>query len=67
MESCDGGEYAYVEVLGVNLVVLWEVEVLLGDTDTLAEDVLVNELAVGLWNEPVGRVVSMELFEVASE
>ena len=41
-----------VQVLGVNVVVLWKVEVLLGDEDTLTEEVLVDLLAVGLWDEP---------------
>jgi hypothetical protein len=39
---------AYVKVLGVNVAVLWLVEVLLRNEDTLAEEVLVDELAVGL-------------------
>lgn len=42
----------YVEVLGVNLVVLGLVEVLLRDEHTLAEEVLVDLLAVGLGNQP---------------
>lgn len=45
---------SYVEVLGVNLVVLWLVEVLLGHGDTLLEKVLVDLLAVLLWNQPAG-------------
>ena len=45
-------EETYVEVLGVNVTVLGKVEVLLGNEDTLAEEVLVNELAVRLGNEP---------------
>jgi hypothetical protein len=40
------------EVLGVNVVVLWEVVVLLCDKDTLSEEVLVDLLAVCLWNKP---------------
>lgn len=43
---------SYVEVLGVNLVVLWLVEVLLCHGDTLLEKVLVDLLAVLLWNQP---------------
>lgn len=43
---------SYVEVLGVNLAVLRLVEVLLCDEDTLAEEVLVDELTVGLGNQP---------------
>lgn len=42
----------YVEVLGVNLAVLGQVEVLLGDEHTLAEEVLVDRLAVGLGDQP---------------
>lgn len=42
----------YVEVLGINLVVLGLVEVLLRDEHTLAEEVLVDLLAVGLGNQP---------------
>jgi hypothetical protein len=40
---------AYVKVLGVNVAVLWLVEVLLRNEDTLAEEILVDELAVGLF------------------
>ena len=42
----------YVKVLGVNVAVLGLVEVLLGDEHTLAEEVLVNRLAVGLGDQP---------------
>ena len=42
-----------VQVLGVDVVVLWKVVVLLGDQDTLTEEVLVDLLAVGLWDEPI--------------
>jgi len=42
----------YVEVLGVNVAMLGLVEVLLGDEHTLAEEVLVNRLAVGLGDQP---------------
>ena len=46
-----------VEVLGVNLVVLGQVEVLLRHADALTEEVLVDLLAVGLGDQPVeGRV-----------
>ena len=41
-----------VEVLGVNVVVLWKVVVLLCNEDTLSEEVLVDLLAVCLWNKP---------------
>ena len=41
-----------VEVLGVNVVVLWEVVILLCDEDTLTEEVLVDLLAICLWNKP---------------
>ena len=47
----------YVKVLGVNVAVLGLVEVLLGDEHTLAEEVLVDRLAVGLGNQP-GAFVS---------
>lgn len=50
-----GSRGTYVKVLGVNLLVLREVEVLLGDEDTLAEEVLVDLLAVGLGNQPNPR------------
>lgn len=43
------------EVLCVNVVVLWKVVVLLGDEHTLTEEVLVDLLAVGLWDEPIPR------------
>ena len=46
-----------VEVLGVNVVVLGEVVVLLCDEDTLSEEVLVDLLAVCLWNKP-GRTLA---------
>jgi hypothetical protein len=42
----------YEKVLGVNVAVLGLVEVLLGDEHTLAEEVLVDRLAVGLGDEP---------------
>ena len=41
-----------VEVLGVNVVVLWKVVVLLCDEDTLSEEVFVDLLTVCLWNKP---------------
>ncbi len=47
-----GRSCAYVEVLGVNVTVLDEVEVLLGHEHTLSEEVLVDLLAVGLGDEP---------------
>lgn len=49
----------YVEVLGVNLAVLGQVEVLLGDEHTLTEEVLVDRLAVGLGNQPWGVLVPL--------
>ena len=48
----------HVEVLGVNLAVLGLVEVLLRDEDTLTEEVLVDLLAVLLWNQPNGYLIS---------
>lgn len=50
----------YVEVLGVDLAVLWLVEVLLGDEDTLAEEVLMDLLAVGLGDQPMRAEISNE-------
>jgi len=41
-----------VEVLGVDVIVLWEVVVLLCDENTLSEEVLVDLLTIGLWDEP---------------
>ena len=41
-----------VEILGVNVVVLWEVVVLLRDEHALTEQVLVDLLSVGLGNKP---------------
>ena len=40
------------QVLGVDVVVLGQVEVLLGDEYALAEEVLVDLLAVGLGDKP---------------
>ena len=47
----------YVKVLGVNVAVLGLVEVLLGDEHTLAEEVLVDRLAVGLGDQPSALLV----------
>jgi hypothetical protein len=44
-----------VEILGVDVVVLWEIVVFLRDEDTLTEEVLVDLLSVCLWNQPRGR------------
>lgn len=43
---------SYVEVLGVDVRVLWEVVVLLGHEYTLLEEVLVDLLSVSLWDKP---------------
>jgi hypothetical protein len=43
-----------VEVLGVDVVVLWEVVVLLCDEHTLTEEVLMDLLSVCLGNKPGG-------------
>jgi hypothetical protein len=48
----------YVEVLGVDLAVLGLVEIFLCDKYTLTEEVLVDELAVGLGNKPTYRGIS---------
>jgi len=45
-----------VEVLGVDVAVLGEVEVLLGHEHTLSEEVLVDLLAIGLGNEHFGEI-----------
>lgn len=42
-----------VEVLGVNVVVLWKVVILLGDENTLTEEVLVDLLSVCLGDKPI--------------
>ena len=41
-----------VKVLGINVVVLWEVVVLLCDEHALTEEVLVDLLSVCLGNKP---------------
>lgn len=57
MIQYSGAGETNVKVLGVNLAVFWLVEVLLGDEDTLTEEVLVDCLAVGLGNQPgVARI-----------
>ena len=43
---------SYVEVLDINIWVLWEVVVLLGHKNTLLEEVLVDRFAIGLGNKP---------------
>jgi hypothetical protein len=52
LDIATGGEglksLDHVEVLGVNLWVLWEIILLWGNGDTLTEEVLVDLLAVGL-------------------
>ena len=55
----------YVKVLGVNVAVLGLVEVLLGDEHTLAEEVLVDRLAVGLRNQPGALSVIFPFAECA--
>lgn len=49
--DADGGR-PYKEVLGVNVSVLGKVVILLGHEYTLLEEVLVDLLAVGLWDKP---------------
>ena len=44
------------EVLGVDVSVLGEVEILLSHEHTLAEEVLVDLLAIGLGNEPESKL-----------
>lgn len=53
-----GAHSTYVKVLGVNLAVLGLVEVLLRDEHTLLEEVLVNEFAVSLGDQPGNFAVS---------
>lgn len=55
----------YVKVLGVNVAVLGLVEVLLGDEHTLAEEVLVDRLAVGLGDQPGALLVQFGFAENA--
>ena len=43
---------SYVEILRVNLAMLWLVEVLLRYEHALAEEVLVDLLAVGFGDQP---------------
>jgi len=48
-----------VEVLGLDLVVLGQVEVLLRDADTFAEEVFVDLLAVGFGDQPGSHVLAL--------
>ena len=59
LENADerGPRTTYVEVLSVDLAVLWLVEVLLRDEHTLLEEVLVDLLAVGLGNQHLGGII----------
>jgi hypothetical protein len=41
-----------VEILGIDVVVLWEIVVFLRNEYTLTEEVLVDLLSVCLWNQP---------------
>jgi len=52
---------SHEEVLGVNVGVLGEVEVLLGHEYTLLEEVLVDLLAISLWDKPAPAVSSCAL------
>lgn len=52
-----GSIFTYEEVLGVDFAMLWQVEVLLRDEHALAEQVLVNLLAVFLGNQPESMLV----------
>ena len=53
-----------VEILGVDVVVLWEIVVFLRDEYTLTEEVLVDLLSVCLWNQPRGMKLEAILFSV---
>ena len=44
---------AYVEVLGVNIAVLWQIEIFLCHQHALTEEVLVDLLSVRLGDKPV--------------
>ena len=55
-------EVTYVEVLGVKFAMFGLVEVLFGDKHALAEEVLVDLLAVGLGNQPVSLSACMTVF-----
>jgi len=49
------------EVLDIDVTVLGEVEVLLGDEHTFSEEVLVDRLAIGLGDEHLGEnLVSLQ-------
>ena len=59
---------AYIEVLGVDLAMLGQVEVFLRDQHSFAEDVLVDLLAVFLGDQPDQNVISIGIsFEWYSE
>jgi hypothetical protein len=59
MRIAVGAQSTYVEVLGVDLAVLGLVEVLFRDEHALLEEVLVDELAVSLGNQPFNITVSI--------
>lgn len=54
------------QVLGVDIWVLWQIVLLSSDKNTLTEEVLVDLLAVGLWNKPV-NISSYSYFRSARE
>lgn len=54
-----GSELSYIEVLGVDVGVLWKVVVLLGHEYTLLEEVLVDLLAISLWDEPSTEMLAI--------
>ncbi len=41
-----------VEILGINVIVLGKVIILLGNENTLTEEVFMDLLSVGLWDKP---------------
>jgi hypothetical protein len=41
-----------IEVLGIDVRVSWQIVLLGGNENTLAEEVLMDLLAVGLWDKP---------------
>jgi hypothetical protein len=46
----------YIEILGINVAMLREVEVLLGHEHAFAEEVLVDLLAVSFWDKPCEKM-----------
>jgi hypothetical protein len=49
----------YIEILGINVAMLREIEVLLGHEHAFAEKVLVDLLAVCFWDKPCEKKMSV--------